>query len=303
MMSAVLRKFKEEGPKRTAAAAWRRLMRPLHDLRTRTHPAYRDPSDEELQYVERQLAEAGVACADYFADKAALTAFRSRMGFPADYHGGQSGAVYDEKVLEHFVAWNLLDLADEPERWPYVDIASATSPWASLLRAQGLEAFSLDLAPHPSLATLPFTITADATASPFDRESIGSASLQCAYEMFVGDADMRLLRELGRILKPGGRVVISPLYTHVHACYYQSPEHAGRPLGDAGATAYVRRDAHDVPCSRKYSAQTLVERVLRPARAAGLRPSVLVLRNKHQLGRGIYLHFILVLDKPKVDAA
>ena len=116
--------------------------------------------------------------------------------------------------------------------------------------------------------------------------------------MFAGDADVRLLAELARILRPDGRVVISPLYTHVEACYYQSPEHAGRPLGDAGAVGYVRRDAHDVPCSRKYSPQSLVQRVFEPAQRAGLRPSVLVLRNKRQLGAGVYLHFILVLDKP-----
>ncbi|MGD9832017.1 MAG: methyltransferase domain-containing protein [Piscinibacter sp.] len=302
-MSAILRKLREEGPGRTAAAVWRRLARPLHELRTRHLPAYRDPSDEQLAQVERELGELGVHCGDYAADETAFAAFKQRLRFPVDYHGGESGAVYEEKLLEHFVAWDLLGLSDRPQRWPYVDIASASSPWASILRAQGFEAFSMDLAPHPSLARLPYTITSDATASPFESASVGSASLQCAYEMFAGDADIRLLAELARILKPGGRVVISPLYTHVEACYYQSPEHAGRPLGDAGATAYVRRDAHDVPCSRKYSARSLLQRVIEPARRAGLRPGVLVLRNKRQLGAGIYLHFILVLDKPAEPGA
>lgn len=298
-MSAVLRKLREEGPRRTAAALWRRLTRPLHEIRTRHLPAYRDPSDEQLAQVERELGMLGVHCDAYVVDEAAFATFKERLRFPADYHGGEGvGAVYEEKLLEHFVAWDLLSLGGRPERWPYVDIASASSPWASLLRAQGIEAFSMDLAPHPLLARLPYTITADATASPFESASVGSASLQCAYEMFAGDADIRLLAELARILKPGGRVVISPLYTHVEACYYQSPEHAGRPLGDAGASAYVRRDAHDVPCSRKYSAKSLLQRVVEPAYREGLRPGVLALRNKRQLGAGIYLHFILVLDKP-----
>lgn len=156
----------------------------------------------------------------------------------------------------------------------------------------------MDLAPHPSLARLPHTITADATASPFAAASVGSASLQCAYEMFSGDADTRLLGELARILRPGGRVVIAPLYMHVEACYYQSPEHYGRATGDAGAARYLRREAHGVPASRKYSAATLKQRVLEPARRAGLEARVKVLRNKASLGRGVYLHFLLVLDRP-----
>jgi hypothetical protein len=156
----------------------------------------------------------------------------------------------------------------------------------------------MDLDPHPSLAHLPYSIRSDATASPFTAASVGSASLQCAYEMFVGDADTRLLRELARILRPGGRVVIAPLYMHVEACYYQSPEHYGRAAGDAGATRYLRRDVRGVPASRKYSAATLEQRVLGPARRAGLKARLMVLRNKQTLGTNIYLHFVLVLDKP-----
>jgi SAM-dependent methyltransferase len=294
---SLLGRIAQKGPAGVARAVGRRVARPLHLLRTAGAETYRAPTPADLLAIEAALRELGMPCTDYRADPAAFTAFKQRMGFPADYHGGPGGGVFEEKLLEHFVAWDLLGLQHDAARWPYVDIAGASSPWAKLLRAQGLAAWSIDLAPHPSLAGLPYYLKGDATASPFDAGSIGSASLQCAYEMFAGDADTRLLADLARVLKPGGLVVIAPLYMHVQACYYQSPEHHGRPVGDAGARRTLRRDAWDVAASRKYSAATLRQRVWLPALAAGLRPGLQVLRNAADMGPGIYLHFILTLAK------
>lgn len=297
-MSSLISKVIEKGPAGIARALRAAATRPVHRLRVRREAEYRDPDDAELARIEQDMLAAGIRCADYLPDHAAFAAFKARMIFPSDYHGGAEGGILEEKLLEHFAAWDLLELEHKPARWPYVDVAGASSPWARILREQGREAFSIDLDPHPSLASLHYYLRGDATSTPFDAASIGSASLQCAYEMFTGDADTRLVAELARILKPGGRVVISPLYTHTHPCYYQSPEYYGRPIGDAGATRYVRRHARGVPASRKYSARTLRERVWDPALRAGLSPGMLVVRNKASFGPGIYLHFILTLDKP-----
>lgn len=297
-MIAVLRKAVEKGPRGVMSALHRRLAQPLHVLRVRGATEYQEPNERELQQVEASLRDMGISANDYRVGENAFDEFTARIGFPGDYHGGERDGVYQEKLLEHFVAWDLLGLEGNPVRLPYVDIASASSPWASLLRDQKLEAFSIDLAPDPSFAGLEYYLKGDATASPFATASIGSASLQCAYEMFVGEADTRLIAELARIMKPGGRTVVSPLYTHTHACYYQSPEHFGRPFGDAGAARYVRRHAWGVPASRKYSAESFRVRVWDPALEAGLTPGLHVLRNKASFGSDVYLHFILTLDKP-----
>jgi hypothetical protein len=272
-------------------------MWPLHLARTAGAPRYRAPRADELATIEARLAALGMACADHRVDPAAFRPFRECFAFPADYHGGPGGGVYDEKLLEHFVAWDLLGLDSVPTRWPDVDIAGAASPWARLLRERGGEAWSIDLDPHPSLAGLPYVLKGDTTASPFDAASLGSASLQCAYEMFAGDSDVRLLPELARVLRPGGRAVIAPLYMHVEPCYCQSPDQYGRPVGDPGARRHLRADAQGIPASRKYSPETLLQRVWRPAQAAGLRASLRVLRNSAEVGTNIYLHFILVLDR------
>ena len=116
---------------------------------------------------------------------------------------------------------------------------------------------------------------------------------------FVKDNDIKLIEEIARILKPGGRVVISPLYMHTIPCYYQTPDYFGQDFGDLGAKRYIRRDCWGVPASRKYSAQTLKTRVWDIAIKSNLSPKILKIKNKEELGNNIYLHFILVLDKPK----
>lgn len=300
-MNSRVSNIRDNGPAVFAKALIARIRRNYHRLRTRKAPNYQSPTADELQQIESRLIALGVPCHDLSIDPAEFGNFVRHSGFPAEYHGGLQGGVYHEKLLEHFVALKLLQL-DDASSSPYIDVAACDSPWAKLLRDRGCEAYAIDLAKPTEYSSLPYYRQEDATHTTFADESIATASLQCAYEMFVGDHDTELLREFSRILKPGGRVVIAPLYMHTHACYYQTQEHYGHPFGDDGAQAFVRRDAWGVPASRKYSPETLKSRVLDPARNLGLDASIQVLRNKTEIADGIYLHFLLVLTKPDVDS-
>lgn len=300
-MNSRVSNIRDTSPAIFIKALLARIRRNFHRLRTRNAPEYLIPTMEELQQIENRLLTLGVPCHDFSVDPMEFENFVKNSGFPAEYHGGLSSGVYYEKLLEHFVALKLLSL-DEARSSPYIDVAACDSPWAKLLRDRGCEAYAIDLARPTEYSFLPYYRQEDATHTTFADESIATASLQCAYEMFVGNHDTELLLEFSRILKPGGRVVIAPLYMHTHPCYYQTQEHFGRPFGDTGAQAFVRRDAWGVPASRKYSPETLKSRVLGPARSLGLEASVHVLRNKREIADGIYLHFLLVLTKPDVDS-
>ena len=274
----------------------RRLRGEMTLLTQRDAPIYRSPDAPELAANERELEALGLAVQDWRIDPARLAEFRRLHPFPPHYHGGVGSRVWDEKLLEHFAAWSLLDLGRPGA--VYIDVAGASSPWATLLRRRGVEAHSVDLHVHPAYRALDYYVECDATRLPWPDASVDAMSLQCAFEMFVGEDDARFVREAWRVLKPGGSVLVVPLYLHTHACYYATPEYYDQRLGDPGAARYLWKGSWGVPASRKYSARTLLERVVAPARQLGFQETVRALRNAQAGGEGIYLHFILRLAKP-----
>lgn len=275
------------------------LRRTIDAWRFRDAPMYANPTVDDLTQIESDLARLSIAVADYAPPQDRFQRFQQEAWFPVHYHGGRASGVWDEKLLEHWIAGELLDL----EHWSpddvYVDIAACNSPWAKVLRERrGLSAYAIDLAPvGAAFANLPYYRSEDATLTNFADASVRGASLQCAYEMFQGDHDQLLIKELARILRPGGKVIILPLYMHTHYCAYATPEYFGKGYADAEAKEYIRMDCYGVPSSRKYDAHRLKERVLDHIQQAGLSYRLHVLRNKAALGTGIYCHFILEIER------
>jgi hypothetical protein len=84
---------------------------------------------------------------------------------------------------------------------------------------------------------------------------------------------------------------------HTHYCAYSTSEYYGKGFSDPDAKEYIRMDCNGVPSSRKYDAQQFKMRVMEPAENAGLKCRMRVLRNKDNLGKNIYCHFILEIEK------
>jgi ubiquinone/menaquinone biosynthesis C-methylase UbiE len=127
--------------------------------------------------------------------------------------------------------------------------------------------------------------------------SVKGASLQCAFEMFGKDNDKLLIKEMNRILAPGGKVVILPLYMHTHYCSYSTADYYGKGYSDNEGIEYLMLGSYGIPSSRKYDVKTLYGRILRVIEDEGMEYKILILRNKEKLGHSIYCHFILEITK------
>ena len=276
-----------------------RFSRWYHLWRVRNAPRYASPTAAELQAIEHDLAALGVSVHDYAPSLLSFSAFQAAGYFPADYHGGREGPVWDEKLVEHWIAAECLGLRAYSPADIYVDVAAGNSPWALALRQRhDIAAFAIDRSDvGEAFRTHACYRCEDATATSFADASVTGASLHCAYEMFSGDDDVRLLGEAARILKPGGKLVILPLYLHTEYCAYATPEYYGRGHADSAATEYVRTDCFGIPASRKYDAGTLKSRVLDKVEGLGMTYHLLALRNASELGKNIYCHFILEISK------
>lgn len=225
--------------------------------------------------------------------------FKQNYPFPEDYHGGKAGGVYDEKRVEHFLAYTLCGLDKSTGQDTYVDVAAGSSPWVHMLREHKRTAYAIDLHINPAFEDLDSYLEMDATATKLASNSINAMSLQCAYEMLAGDSDVRFVEECRRLLRPGGVVVISPLYMHTHHCGYASPEYWGRGYADPDGVEYIRRGIRGIQFSRKYSASSLKTRLLDYIEEQGMCYELYRLMDQSKLGSNVYCHFVLVISKPQ----
>jgi len=289
--------------------AKRSLMAPYYRRKHKLAPVYHNPSDEELKQIEEELRSHNNSVKELTISPHEFEDFQRQIPIPPYYFASNDAALRTEKILEHFIAYKMCKLQDalpidgapEAKDFLYLDVGGCGSPWVQVLSEHGINAVSIDLAISPMHRHLKSYRKMDATRTVFDPASVDSMSLQCAYEMFAGDSDCLLIDECARILKPGGKLVIVPLYMHTHYCGYSTPDYYGKGFADAGATEYIRPDCWGIPFSRKYDVAKLNERVLSRAERQGMRCVLHVLRNKEQIGSRVYCHFVLEITNARRD--
>lgn len=140
-------------------------------------------------------------------DPKEFLAFQSAAEFSPEYKRYKA-RWFEEKCLEYFVSAKLLSLC---ERDVYVDIASAASPFPVIAeRMYGCKAYRQDIA-YP-LGVSGRVIGSDACALPLPDGFASKITLHCSFEHFEKDADRAFVAEANRVLRPGGKMCIIPLY-------------------------------------------------------------------------------------------
>jgi ubiquinone/menaquinone biosynthesis C-methylase UbiE len=205
------------------------------------------------------------------------------------------GMLFTEKALEHYLSSKLL----HPDKNDvFVDVAAASSPFYDLVEKKyRCRCFAIDLN-APKTGDSRF-IQCNATNMPFENASISKMALHCAFEMFENDDDINFIKEANRVLRPGGRIVIIPLYM-AHFYHILSSPGSNRKGIDYGKAKRVWWDNnYVVRFARFYSVESFKERILSHKNKLNLK--IYYFTNEQQLKKNsddqIYLKFAACLTK------
>lgn len=267
-------------------------------LQYKNSPSVPDLILNDLLDLEIELKKyVDVRTVDWFSETE-FQNFEKNLGFQTIYNKAENKR-YRRKIMEYYCVNKLLKLDEWDEKDIYIDVGAASSPFAKYLREnKGIKSFAVDIS-DGLYSEIPYYIKEDATDMHFPDDSVTGISMQSAFEMFAGSADIDFIREAARILKKGGKVVIAPLYLHKKYLSTMSPNYYCMGIADVGSLKCIRTDCRGaIPFARFYSIESLNERILKFSRKCGLTPLVYTLPQELvEKDQFVYLKFILVLEK------
>lgn len=252
------------------------------------------PPDVYPDQLRKQLAEAGFPLRPFSVSPEEVRRYVELAGYSARPYYNSGRAPYAvEKYLEHYVALTLLRLSSQEV---YIDVASDASPLPDIAQTlKGVRAYRQDYA-YPG-GMRGDQIGGDACALPVPDGFANVMTLTCSYEHFEGDRDMTFLREAERVLAPGGRLCILPLYlsSTYHIRTNPSLDMTGLVFDDQ-AVVCCRRDVH-VRHARQYDVEHLLSRVV--SQRGALTMELYEIVNAASIDPSCYLRYAVLFRKAK----
>ena len=115
----------------------------------------------------------------------------------------------DAKLVEYYLSYRWLDLKSDDT---YIDIAAQDCPFAFFVQSHfGCEVYRQDLY-YMAKGIHGTDIGGNASRIPLKTGSVSGMSLHNSLEHFEGRSDIRFFREAQRLLRPGGRLLVVPLF-------------------------------------------------------------------------------------------
>lgn len=259
-----------------------------------------DNSASALEQVRNLLVSYGVPV-EPFDLRPWATAFRLYRNLP-EYegpyktYGGAMEYCLLEKALEHYIS---ILLAEPRPGMTAVDIGSCKSVVPAILRRTfSIRCLEQDLAYPPGLHGDQVGSSADEI--PLPDASVDFMTLHCTYEHFEGAADTGFVRESARLLRPGGRTVILPLYLNRNHCNVTGetdPTIISQIGWDGEASYRCAIPEWQNRFGRHYSATAFLRRVYEPAAGLGLKVRLLQVQNWELIHPKLWLRWVLVLER------
>jgi SAM-dependent methyltransferase len=243
-----------------------------------------DHLTDELKKLSVRVTEITVSHKDY-------TEFLSEANYSERYPNYYPYNIF-EKTFEHFLVYNLTNMGIGEN---FLDIASENSPLAEILgRLTGCTSFSQDLTYDKGIHGQ--RIGSDASDIPVGNNSFHYIAATCSIEHFENESDIGFMREMARILRPGGILIVVPLYMNLFQSAITDPIHAvgGKVVFDKDAAIYAIRQWQNRH-GRMYSPKSLFERLMKPN--PGLHFTVAVIQNPHSIDNSVYARFVLTATK------
>jgi SAM-dependent methyltransferase len=123
------------------------------------------------------------------------------------------------KALQHYISIELLDLKEDDI---YIDIASSQSVCPDIIkRYYTKNIYRQDLRYAEGIAGE--YVGSNGDNIPLESDSVTKITLHCSIEHFENNSDIGFLEEAFRILKKGGKIVITPLYMSLEPVIFTSP--------------------------------------------------------------------------------
>ncbi|MCS6912668.1 MAG: methyltransferase domain-containing protein [Myxococcales bacterium] len=242
---------------------------------------------EPLRAAGFSVSELSINLADYYSYLRRARYHR----FPFYYGSGVLRGFY-EKALEHHLAACLLDLGPNDV---FLDVASGHSPAADIYaELYGCTAYRHDVAFAAGVHGN--RIGGDAANLPLPAGFVTKMALHCSFEHFEGDVDMRFLHEAARVLRPGGRLCILPLYLSTQYTILTDPvllRDGGRSFDDDAVLACAR--GWGCRHGRHYDVSHLSSRLR--DQLGPLRMSLYFVRNATAVHPSCYLRFVALLER------
>ncbi|MEG4320136.1 MULTISPECIES: methyltransferase domain-containing protein [unclassified Microcoleus] len=250
---------------------------------------------ESQEKVFQRLIQLGIDVEDYKIDvddyRKYFQAARYAEDFP-DYYSFN----LPEKALEHYIAAKLLQLNNKDI---YIDIASQHSPTPTIYsRLFGVNPYLQDLDYPQGLHGN--MIGGDAANMAVPDGFASKMALHCSFEHFENSSDMGFIREVSRVLRPGGAICILPLYMFDEYAIQTDPAVSipQEVKFDDDATVYCAYgwgNRH----GRFYDPEHLLSRVCNNLN--GMKLKVYKIVNAKQVDQSCYVQFAGLIQKPIQD--